>query len=157
VARRMTAARDDARRRRVRTRSFVVLTCAAMKTSPLLLCPALLGCTALSAHAAPQAPLTLEVDASDAPLKILHAKLTVPAAPGELTLVYPKWIPGEHMPSGPIQNLVGLHVFAGEKELAWRRDGVEMTAFHVEVPAGASAVVARYDFVVPTAPSSFTT
>lgn len=119
----------------------------------------LLALLALASLATAQTrpPLTLEVDARQAPQKILHARLTLPVAPGALTLVYPKWIPGEHMPSGPIQNLVGLHFEANGKELAWRRDLVEMTAFHVDVPAGVSALVARYDFVVPSSAGTFTT
>ena len=61
------------------------------------------GVSVASAVAGAQtAPITLSVDLTDAPRKILHAKLTIPAKPGSLTLYYPKWIPGEHEPSGPI-------------------------------------------------------
>ena len=81
--------------------------------------------------------MTLDVDATDAPMKILHATLSMPARPGAMTLFYPKWIPGEHMPSGPIANLTGLHVFADGTEIDWRRDLVEMNAFAFTVPAGA--------------------
>src|SRR3954470_15037476 len=80
--------------------------------------------------------MTLDVDATDAPLKILHATATMPARAGAMTLFYPKWIPGEHMPSGPIATLTGLHIFAGGAggtELEWRRDLVEMNAFAVTV------------------------
>jgi predicted metalloprotease with PDZ domain len=128
-----------------------------MKPLLLLASPLLLGCLTPGDSAQARAPMTLVVDASEAPLKLIHARLTVPAAPGPLTLVYPKWLPGEHMPSGPIGNLVGLHFESGGTELEWRRDPVEMTAFHLTVPAGAPAVVARYDFVVPTAAAAFTT
>src|SRR4051794_17343094 len=84
-----------------------------------------------SGRAVAQPAMTLNVDASQARLKILHASLSMPARSGPLTLLYPKWIPGEHMASGPIWNLTGLHIFADGAELAWRRDLVEMTAFHV--------------------------
>src|SRR5438874_10597372 len=67
-------------------------------------------------------PITLFVDASETPRKILHARETIPALPGPMTLFYPKWIPGEHAPSGPINDLAGLHFTAGGKEIAWRRD-----------------------------------
>jgi predicted metalloprotease with PDZ domain len=99
---------------------------------------------------APAAPLamTLDVDATDAPLRILHATMTMGAKPGTTTLFYPKWIPGEHMPSGPIANLTGLHVFADGKEIEWRRDLVEMHAFAVTVPAGAKTLTATYDYAV---------
>jgi hypothetical protein len=52
--------------------------------------------------------VTLSVDATHAPRKIFHAILTIPAKPGELTLYYPKWIPGEHAPDGPVIDLAGL-------------------------------------------------
>src|SRR5213079_52203 len=98
--------------------------------------------------------MTLDVDATDAPLKILHATATMPARAGAMTLFYPKWIPGEHMPSGPIANLTGLHVFADGTEVEWRRDLVEMNAFAVTVPQGARTLSAKYDYVVPIAGGS---
>jgi predicted metalloprotease with PDZ domain len=99
--------------------------------------------------------MTLDVDATDAPLKILHATMTMPARPGAMTLFYPKWIPGEHMPSGPIANLTGLHVFADGAEVPWRRDLVEMNALGINVPAGARTLTAKYDYVVPFAGGAF--
>src|SRR5262249_24374589 len=84
----------------------------------------------------------------DAPMRILHATASMPAHAGTMTLFYPKWIPGEHMPSGPIPNLTGLHVFADGREVPWRRDLVEMNAFTITVPSGAASLTARYDYVV---------
>ena len=104
---------------------------------------------------AQSAAMTLDVDATDAPLRILHATVTMAARPGPVTLFYPKWIPGEHMPSGPIANLTGLHVFADGKEVSWRRDLVEMNAFAVTVPAGAKTLTAKYDYAVPTGGGAF--
>ncbi|HEY6552850.1 MAG TPA: hypothetical protein VI669_05820, partial [Vicinamibacteria bacterium] len=47
-------------------------------------------------HAALQAqPIELSVDAREVSRKLLHAKMRIPASPGALTLVYPKWLPGE--------------------------------------------------------------
>ncbi|HEX3156311.1 MAG TPA: M61 family peptidase, partial [Candidatus Angelobacter sp.] len=63
----------------------------------------------------------LNVDASDAPRNILHATLTIPVTSGTVTIVYPKWIPGNHRPTGPIQNFTGLHFKAGGRELEWQR------------------------------------
>ena len=74
------------------------------------------------AAGAPLTTMTLDVDASDAPMKILHATVAMPAKVGAMTLFYPKWIPGEHMASGPIANLTGLHIFADAREIDWRRD-----------------------------------
>ncbi len=94
--------------------------------------------------------ITVSVDASDAPRKIFHAQLTIPAAPGTLTLYYPKWIPGEHGPTGPIEDLAGLKFTANGQILKWRRDLLDGWKFHIEVPAGVSTVNAALDFISPT-------
>lgn len=100
-----------------------------------------------------QRPARLAVDLRDAPSHIFHAKLTLPVKPGPLTLFYPKWIPGEHSPTGPIVDLVGLKLSAGGKELSWRRDDVDMYAFHIDVPAGAEILEAAYDYLSPAEPT----
>jgi len=101
------------------------------------------------------APITLDVDATDAPRKILHARLRIPAQPGKLTLVYPKWIPGEHGPNGPITDLVGLSMSAAGRPVEWQRDPEDMYAFHLEVPAGANAVEISLDFLFPPNAGAF--
>ncbi len=98
---------------------------------------------------APQ--ISISVDASEAPRKIFHARMTIPAKPGTLTLYYPKWLPGEHGPTGPIQDLAGLKFTASGKTLTWRRDLLDGWTFHVEVPAGVSSVDASLDFISPAA------
>ncbi len=99
--------------------------------------------------------ITLDVDATDAPMKILHATMSMSATAGPMSLFYPKWIPGEHMPSGPISNFNGLHIFADGHELEWRRNLVEMNAIGFIVPAGAKTLTAKYDYVVPTSGGAF--
>jgi predicted metalloprotease with PDZ domain len=102
-----------------------------------------------SVGAAPSGPIVLEVDARDAPRRLFHAHLSIPASPGPLTLVYPEWIPGEHGPVGPIADLSGLRFVAGGQDLPWQRDPVDMYAFHLEVPAGADAVAVDLDYLSP--------
>lgn len=99
------------------------------------------------ASALAQTAMTLNVDATDAARNIVHAKLTIPVRPGPLTLFYPKWIPGEHSPTGPINDMVGLKLSAGGKAIAWRRDDVEMFAFHCEVPPGVTLLDVAFDDV----------
>jgi len=106
----------------------------------------LVGSARLSAQ---QALITLEVDASEAPRKIFHAHLSVPASPGPLTLAYPKWIPGEHGPTGPIADLVGLKFSAAGKLIPWRRDSSDMYLLHLDVPAGASSIEVSLDYLSP--------
>jgi predicted metalloprotease with PDZ domain len=98
---------------------------------------------------AAQQPVRVAVDLRDAPKRIFHSKLEFRVKPGPLTLVYPKWIPGEHSPTGPILNLTGLHFRAGDKEIPWRRDDEDMYAFHCEVPAGASVLEVSLDYLSP--------
>ena len=99
--------------------------------------------------------IQLHVDATDAPRRLYHVHMTVPAKAGPMTLVYPKWIPGEHMPSGPIADLVGLKIQAGGQSIPWRRDSVNMYAFHVDVPAGASSLDVVFDFITPPETGGF--
>jgi predicted metalloprotease with PDZ domain len=77
---------------------------------------------------------------------MIHAQLRIPAKPGTLTLYYPKWIPGEHGPTGPITDLTGLKFTAAGKTLKWRRDLLDGFTFHVDVPAGENEVTANLDY-----------
>jgi predicted metalloprotease with PDZ domain len=94
------------------------------------------------------APMRLHVDASQAPQKILHVNMEIPVSAGPLTLYYPEWIPGEHMPDGPIIQVAGMKFSGGGKTISWRRDLVEMFSIHVDVPAGVSVLEADFDFLL---------
>jgi predicted metalloprotease with PDZ domain len=100
--------------------------------------------------------MKLRVDATDAPRHILHASMNIPAKPGPMTLLYPEWIPGEHGPTGPIVDLVGLKITAGGKTIAWQRDAVNMYAFHVTVPEGVGSLDVVFDFITPPEAAGFT-
>jgi predicted metalloprotease with PDZ domain len=119
-----------------------------MKVSriPAVVCVLFLS---LSSWCATTPTVTIFVDASTAPRKIFHATLKIPASPGDLTLYYPKWIPGEHAPDGPVIDLAGLKFSAGGKPLKWRRDLLDGFTIHVDVPAGESEITAELDFLSP--------
>src|SRR4029078_2495928 len=89
--------------------------------------------------------MTVAVDASAAARNIVHTKLRITVKPGPLTLIYPKWIPGEHSPTGPINNMIGLKLTADGKPIAWQRDDVEMVAFHCEIPPGVTFLDVTFD------------
>ncbi|GAC1594442.1 MAG: hypothetical protein NVS4B10_02020 [Myxococcales bacterium] len=93
--------------------------------------------------------IALEVDLREAPRRLFHARLRIPARPGPLALVYPKWIPGEHGPTGPIRDVAGFTVQAEGRRLAFRRDDVDMYKVVVEVPAGATSVEVALDLLSP--------
>jgi predicted metalloprotease with PDZ domain len=100
----------------------------------------------LLAHTALSAPIaTLEVDAREAPRGIERAHLVMPVKPGKLTLLYPKWLPGEHQPNGPVGSLAGLKFVIDGQPLTWQRDPVDMFAFHMTVPRGANALDVSFE------------
>jgi predicted metalloprotease with PDZ domain len=104
---------------------------------------------ALPVRAADPRPIEIQVDLTDAPRKLFKAHLVIPAEPGKLTLYYPKWIPGEHQPSGPIIDLSGLKFRAGGKLVPWTRDDVDLHAFHLTVPDGAGSLEADLEYLIP--------
>lgn len=93
--------------------------------------------------------ISISVDATHAPRKIFHASLKIPANAGDLTLYYPKWIPGEHAPDGPVVDLAGLFFKANGQMLKWRRDLQDGFTIHVDVPAAVSEIDAELDFLSP--------
>ena len=101
----------------------------------------------VSVALAQNASLKVDVDATDAARNVLHVRETMPVKAGEYKLFYPKWIPGEHAPTGPLNNMVNLFFTADGKPLAWRRDDVEMFEFYVMIPAGARQLEIAFDDV----------
>jgi predicted metalloprotease with PDZ domain len=99
----------------------------------------------------PGGPIALEVDASDTKRAAFRVTETIPVAPGteRLTLLFPQWLPGHHSPRGTLAELTGLTFTAGGKTATWTRDPVEVYAFHVDVPAGAREVVAKFIYTSP--------
>ncbi len=109
---------------------------------------------ALAAVAQTGETISLTVDATESPRKLLHTRLVIPVMPGPLTLYFPKWIPGEHQPNGPIANLTGIKFEAGGKTIPWQRDLLDVFTFHLDVPAGATHLEASYDTIEPDGASA---
>ncbi|MBV8245154.1 MAG: hypothetical protein JOZ38_04460, partial [Candidatus Eremiobacteraeota bacterium] len=93
-------------------------------------------------------PMTVVLDARQAPRGLMYVRMTIPARPGPFTLVYPKWIPGEHGPTGPLRVLSQLRVSAGGHALAWQRDQVDLYAFHLTVPSGVSQIDVEFTGII---------
>ncbi len=110
---------------------------------------------AFSAFGQANRPITVSLDITDAPRKMLRAHLSIPVQPGELTLVYPEWIPGEHGPTGPIDNLAGIVFSANGQTIPWTRDDVNMFAFHLSIPPGVHTLEAKADFLATAAAAGF--
>ena len=91
--------------------------------------------------------IRLHVDLTDAPRNLYHAHDEIRVSPGDVSLVFPKWIPGNHRPRGPIGSLTGIRMEAAGKPLAWQRDQVDMYEFHVTVPNGVQTLDVSMDAV----------
>lgn len=96
--------------------------------------------------------ISLSVDLTNVNARILRVNETIPVKPGELTLLYPQWLPGTHSPSNPVANLAGLVITAGGKRVPWIRDRVDMWAFHVEVPKGVTTLAVDFQYLAPMRP-----
>lgn len=92
--------------------------------------------------------ISLRVDATNIARKLIHSEMEIPVTVGTLTLVFPKWIPGEHAPSGPLNNVVWMKFSAGGQPVAWTRDPVDMFAFHLRIPTGAQKLEVALDYAL---------
>jgi predicted metalloprotease with PDZ domain len=100
--------------------------------------------------------IDLAVDATQAPQKILHTHMVMPVKSGPLTLYYPKWIPGEHTPSGPIGGIGGFSFSANGRTIPWRRDLMDVFTFHLDVPEGVERLEIAFDYIEPSRGGSAT-
>jgi len=116
----------------------------------------LMAAWVLSPLAARAADFTVNVDARDTARGLLHVTQTFAARAGTLALSYPRWIPGEHGPTGPNTDVAGLVARAGGRTLTWNRDPVDMNTIRVAVPAGAKEVTLAFDFLRDNGTSGFT-
>ncbi len=114
------------------------------------ICKTLLPLTLLlsTAALAQKTPIQITADLSDAPRKLYHAEIDLPVKAGPLTLTTPQWIPGNHRPTGPVDDITGVVFTANGQVLPWRRDDVDLYQFHVTVPAGVTTLHAHLDCIV---------
>lgn len=96
--------------------------------------------------------IQLMVDMTNVSDRIFEVHETIPVQGSEITLLYPAWLPGTHSPSNAIINFAGLVVTANGRRVAWKRDPVDMYAFHVDIPQGASALEVNFQYLGPMDP-----
>src|SRR5258708_16222558 len=94
------------------------------------------------------AAMTLVVDETQAARRIASTHEEIRVRPGKLALSYPVWIPGEHGPTGPIQQLAALRIKSGNVALPWSRDPEEISTIYVEIPANAERISVDFDTLV---------
>lgn len=97
---------------------------------------------------AAQQPIRITADLSEAPRKLYHAEIDLPVKPGENSFTTPQWIPGNHRPTGPVDDITGVVFSVDGKPIPWRRDDVDLYEFHVEVPKGVTTLHVHLDCIV---------
>ncbi len=122
----------------------LILVVAIALTTPVFGQPAK---GSLSAGAE-QTPIRITADLTEAPRKLYHAEIDLPVKPGPATFITPEWIPGNHMPTGPVDDITGVVFTANGKTLPWRRDNENLYEFHVDVPDGVTTLHAHLDCIV---------
>jgi len=96
--------------------------------------------------------ITLDVNLTNTTDRVVKVQETIPVRVGELTLLYPQWIPGNHSPTGPIEKVAGLFVKGDGKDIPWVRDPVDVYAFHLQVPKGVTSLDVDFDYLSPIRP-----
>src|SRR5258708_27070610 len=96
--------------------------------------------------------ISLSVDLTNVNDRVLNVREAIPVRPGEITLLYPQWLPGTHSPSNPVGNLAGIVITANGNRVPWVRNRVDMWAFYIDVPQGASLLELRFQYLVPIKP-----
>lgn len=125
---------------------------------------ALIALAAGAAGAATQTPLPadvdypglieIDVDLTDLEQRVIRTQQRIPVTPGRMTLMYPRWLPGNHAPTGPIEALSGLIVHARDaagarRRIEWRRHPLNMYAFDLDVPTGTTVLDIDLQFATP--------
>ncbi len=93
-------------------------------------------------------PIQIVADLTDAPRRLFHADVDLPVSPGPLALTTPQWIPGHHMPCGPVAGIAGVVFTANGQTIPWRRDDVDLYEFHLVIPRGVTTLHAHLDSII---------
>jgi predicted metalloprotease with PDZ domain len=115
-----------------------------MPRTPLLLAAAF----ALTLPAFAQTPIRITADLTEAPRKLYHAEIDLPVKAGPATFITPEWIPGNHRPTGPVEDITGIVFSIDGKPIYWRRDDQNLYEYHVEIPKGVTTLHAHLDCIV---------
>ena len=120
-----------------------------MLHKPSLLADSLLAAAFfLTLPAMAQTPIRITADLTEAPRKLYHAEIDLPVKSGANTFTTPEWIPGNHRPTGPVEDITGVVFSVDGKVIPWRRDDEDLYEYHVDVPKGVTTLHAHLDCIV---------
>ena len=94
--------------------------------------------------------IRLAVDASDVERRIVRVHETLTGVGADTVLLYPQWLPGTHAPEGPIDRFAGLRISANGAPVVWKRDPLDVYAFHVYPSAGIKSIDIEFEYLSPT-------
>lgn len=97
--------------------------------------------------------ITLEVDATDLSHRVFQVRERIPVQSGPLTLLFPKWLPGNHADYGRVEKVAGLIITGNGQRIEWKRDPLDVYAFKLDVPAGVATLEVEFQFLSPTDPT----
>jgi predicted metalloprotease with PDZ domain len=120
---------------------------------PILLAIAVVA-TISPAQESPGPTMTLVVDETQAVQRIAFVHEEIRVRPGPVTLAYPRWIAGEHGPTGPIEQVAAIRIHSGDSILPWTRDPADINSFRVDVPAGTDRITVDFDTLLQGAISA---
>jgi len=92
--------------------------------------------------------IQITADLTEGSRKLYHAEVDIPVHAGPLALTTPEWIPGNHRPTGPAEDITGVVFTANGQVLPWRRDDADLYQFHVTIPKGVTSLHAHLDCIV---------
>jgi predicted metalloprotease with PDZ domain len=93
--------------------------------------------------------LQIRVDATDVARRIVHVHETITGLGAAAVLYLPKWLPGEHAPTGPIDRLAAIRMQAQGQRVGWIRDPLDVHAFHVQSTHSSGALEVDFDYLPP--------
>src|SRR5271168_3654880 len=73
--------------------------------------------------------IRLDVNASEVEHRTVHVSEHISGIDRGTVLLFPKWKPGNHSTTGPIERIGGLRISANGVAVSWTRDAVDMYAF----------------------------
>ncbi len=94
--------------------------------------------------------IQLHVDATDAIHSLFRVSETIPVQTrGEVVLLYPEWETTSHGPTASAIELAGLRMQVDGQDIEWRRDTIDVHAFHLTIPAGARSLTLDFQYLPP--------
>jgi predicted metalloprotease with PDZ domain len=99
----------------------------------------------LASQSASAPTMKLLVDETQAFRRIAFVHEEIRVQQGPLALAFSRWIPGEHGPTGPIENLAAIRVGSGDVTLPWIRDPEDINTIRIDVPPNTDTVTVDFD------------